>query len=165
MTRRRGRAGPRPLATRQTMHLVLRSSKATGSWSFRRKTHAQKISQILARFSQKYAVKLLSVANVGNHLHLHIQLGHRRLYRPFIRAITSAIAMAVTGRNRWCKSECDSPLRFWDRRPFSLIVVSFRARLQMQDYVRVNQIEGLGYDRINARLIAAQEKDFESDTG
>src|SRR5690606_31619703 len=48
---RRGRARPRPLSTRCTMHLVLRSSKAVGAWSFLRPENAQKIEAILKRCS------------------------------------------------------------------------------------------------------------------
>ena len=165
MTKRKGRAGPRPVATRHSMHLVLRSSKAKGAWSFRRKPHAQRITRIVNRFAGKYSVRVISIANVGNHLHLHIQLLHRRFYSTFIRAITSAIAMAVTQKSRWTMKNEEGPLRFWDRRPFSRIVLSFRARLRLEDYIRVNQIEGLGFDRTNAKLILAHEKDHQFDTG
>ena len=96
---RKGREGPRPLSTRDSMHLVLRSSKAKGNWSLRRSR--KKIDAILDKFSSKYAVNIISQANVGNHLHLHLRLRRRRLYNPFIRAITAAIAMAATGASRW----------------------------------------------------------------
>ncbi len=98
---RKGRSGPRPLAVRHSMHLVLRSSLAKGEWSFRKPKNAKKIDLIIQKFSTKYGVSIHSMANVGNHLHLHIGLGTRYAYTPFIRAITSAIAMAVTGRTRW----------------------------------------------------------------
>lgn len=75
------------------MHLVLRSTKASGPLSFRK--HIAKIEKIVEKFSHKYHVKVLSSANVGNHLHIHIQLLYREGYRPFIRAITAAIAMAA----------------------------------------------------------------------
>lgn len=146
---RKGRSRPRPLDTRCTMHLVLRSTRARGAWSFRLPTNEKRIKELVQRFSKKYAVRVLSIANVGNHLHFHIRLTNRHLYRPFIRALTAAIAMAVTGASRW------KPLdgRFWDYRPFTRIVKSFRAFLNLRDYIWINQLEGRGVSRAEAYWI------------
>src|SRR3712207_2012949 len=92
---RQGRSRPRPLATRQTMHLVLRSTKAQGEWSFRKQD--QKIRALIEKHAKRHGVRILRLANVGNHLHFQIQLGYRRTYPAFIRALTGALAMAVTG--------------------------------------------------------------------
>jgi REP element-mobilizing transposase RayT len=153
-TTRKGRQGSRPLSTRHSMHFVLRSTRATGAWSFRR--HRQKIHRIIQKFSQKFGVRVHSMANVGNHLHLHLQFTSRLTYKPFIRAITAAIMMAVTGASRWqrptlAKGSGLVGTRFWDRRPFSRIVQSFRAQLTLRDYIAINRFEGFGYDRSNAR--------------
>lgn len=150
---RAGRSRPRPLSRRHSMHLVLRSSRATGALSMRR--HAGKVEAIVRRFASKYQVRLFSLANVGNHLHFHIQLRNEENYRPFIRAITAAIAMAVTGRSRWKKSVG----KFWDYRPFTRLVKNAASFLRLRDYIRINQFEGLGYGRINATLIVAREID------
>src|SRR5690606_20677480 len=125
-----GRAGGRPLSTRQTIHLTLRSSQARGEWSFRRPQNFHKVRQIFRKFSSKYGVRVLGFANVGNHLHLQIRLTRLHLYSPFIRAVTSAVAMAVTGASRWKKAG-DKPLRFWDYRPFTRVVESYRAYLNL----------------------------------
>src|SRR6187431_1827430 len=71
----------RPLSVSESMHLVLRSSEARHDWSFRR--HQKDIDQILKKFAVKYYIQILSYANVGNHIHLHIQLFKRRFYTPF----------------------------------------------------------------------------------
>ncbi len=60
-------------------------------------TNEKKILGVIEKFSKKYAVKIISMANVGNHLHFQIKLSNRFGYKPFIRAITSAIAMKITG--------------------------------------------------------------------
>jgi len=135
---RKGRSGPRPLDTRNTMHLVLRSSRARGRWSFLRNENQHYIKKIVARFSVRYGVRILSLANVGNHLHFHIKLGNRHAYRPFIRAVTAAIAMAVTKKSRWNKGLG----KFWDYRPFTRVVIGFRAFLKLKDYIQINQLEG-----------------------
>ncbi len=155
MTTRRGRQGRRPLATKSTMHMVLRSTKAVGDWSFRKPKHAAKITGIINKFAAKYGVKVLSLANVGNHLHLHLKLSKRQTYKPFVRAITAAIAMAVTGASRWQKAKA----KFWDYRPYTRIVEGLKAFLTLKDYIEINQWEGQGYSRERARLFIV-EKEF-----
>lgn len=153
-TTRKGRSGPRPLATKKTMHIVLRSSQAVGRYSFRR--HDSKIRQILQRFGHRHNVRVLSLANVGNHLHLHIQLRQRGGYAPFIRAVTASIMMLVTGVSRWHKpteGPSSTKRKFWDLRPFSRILSSFTERLNLKDYLAINRYQNLGYSKLEARFI------------
>jgi putative transposase len=163
---RKGRTGPRAISTKYSMHLVLRSTRAVGAWSFRK--HDLKIKAITQKFSVKYGVKILSLANAGNHLHMQIQLTTRHTYKAFIRALTGAIAMAVTGASRWqpLKTLIASNVKintstagFWDYRPFSRIVIGFKALLTLKDYIQINRLEGHGYDRNQARLLIAWSKD------
>jgi REP element-mobilizing transposase RayT len=153
---RKGRSTPRPLDTKNTMHVVLRSSRASGDWSFKRRPNEAKIRHIFLKFSKKYSVKILSLANVGNHLHLHVKLANRFTYYSFIRATTGSIVMAITGAHR------DQPLkvlpsdRFWDYRPFTRVVQSLRDFLNLRDYIRINQLEGFGIKRESARFILAR---------
>jgi REP element-mobilizing transposase RayT len=149
---RKGRANGRPLAVKHSMHLVLRSSKATGAWSFRRASNRKRIEAILAKFGGRYAVKILSMANVGNHLHLQIQLTSRFTFKPFIRAVTAAIAMAITGRNRWTAGKT-ARIKFWDYRPYTRVVIGFKALLGLRDYIRINELEGFGYRRGEAEFL------------
>jgi REP element-mobilizing transposase RayT len=148
---RKGRSRPRPLSTQHSIHLVLKSTKATGLWSFLHKNNQAKIRAILQKFSKKYSVQILSFANVGNHLHLHIKLANRSTYRAFIRAVTSAVAMAVTGWSRWTKV-IDGE-RFWTERPFTQIVTTFKYYLKLKDYIKINQIEGFGFTKNLARIV------------
>lgn len=148
---RRGRARARPLSASDSMHLVLRSSKARGEWSFTRKRNRTEIEAILQRFSKRHEVQVLRSGVVGNHLHLQVKLGHRRKYRAnynaFIRAVSAAIAMAVTGASRWQKLKQEAKDRFWDRRPFTRIVQGVRQYVTLQRYIDLNQLEGFGYTR------------------
>lgn len=137
----------RPLSTSETMHIVLRSSKAYGAFSF--KKHSIEIDKILSRFASKYYIQIISSANVGNHIHLHVKLFKRNFYAPFIRAVTAAIMMAVTGYSKWKKKP--EGFTFWDHRPFSRIASSFKAFLHLKDYIRLNQFESKGLTREQAR--------------
>jgi REP element-mobilizing transposase RayT len=148
LKKRKGRRHGRPLATKYSMHLVLRSTVAIGEKSFLKPINRQAIQKIVQKFSRKYGVKIISLANVGNHLHFHIKLGNRHSYRAFIRAITAAIAMAVRGVNRWTSHKKE---KFWDYRPFTCVVESFRQLLNLRDYIRINKYEGQGYSRQTAK--------------
>jgi hypothetical protein len=59
--------------------------------------------------------------------------------------------MAVTGASRWKK--VDLKAAFWDRRPFSRIVVGFKAELNLNDYIAINRFETMGYSREGSRLL------------
>lgn len=148
---RKGRSQGRPLSTRHTLHLTLKSSVAMGSKSFLIRKNSEIIQRSLKRFAQRFGIKILSVANVGNHIHLHLKLTRRQTYAPFIRAVTSAIAMGISGTSRWRTLETAGLKKFWDYRPFTRIVVGLRARLSLEDYIKVNQMEGLGYSRLQAQ--------------
>ncbi|MGZ3711632.1 MAG: transposase [Bdellovibrionota bacterium] len=152
---RKGRAQGRPLDTRNTMHLVLRSSKAQGVCSFRRPQNMHAIERIVKKFAKKYGVKVLSLADVHNHLHFQIKLSNRFTYRPFIRAITAAIAMAVSGVSRWKKAKG----KFWDYRPFTRVVKGIRGYLSLRDYIEINQLEGAGIPRLGAEWVIRKERE------
>ena len=154
---REGRATARPLSYRDTMHVVLRSSKAKGEWSFRKAKHRKNILRLVEKFSVMYDVHVLSMANVGNHLHFHVKLVSRDAYKAFIRAISGAIVMTVTGTSRWKKSATEKS-KFWDLRPYSRIVLSLRQFLTLKDYIAENQLEGQGIRRSIAWLIVEAER-------
>ena len=153
---RKGRSCPRPVAVKNSMHLVLRSSKAVEQWSFKKKGNEAKVVHLIKKFSKKYGVKIHSFANVGNHLHFHLKLSSRYTYAPFIRALTASIAMAVTGMSRWNKlnsRELSNKFKFWDYRPFSRIIETFREFLSLSYYIRINELEGIGCSRVEAKMI------------
>ena len=159
---RKGRSRGRPLSARHTMHLVLRSSLAREAWSFSASESRVKIDNIVRRFSIRNQVRVISYANVGNHLHFHIQLTRISSYQPFIRAVTSAIAMAVTGVSRWQAWDQlfkyrpagrRKRYRFWTGRPFTRIIVGSSSLMRMRDYIKINQLEGAGIGRESARWL------------
>ena len=153
----KARQSGRPLDTKNTMHLVLRSSQAVGEWSFSRKENQKKLAEIISKFSLKYGVQVLSFANVGNHLHFQIQLSNRHTYKMFIKAVTGSIVMAITKVNKKKKLL----KRFWDYRPFTRVVIGFRAMLTLKSYIEINELEGLGCNRMEAfDILEAHRKRF-----
>jgi REP element-mobilizing transposase RayT len=169
MTTARGRMGCRPLNTGHSMHLVLRSTKAVGEWSFKKPKNERMIKIIIEKFSRKYGVNIFSLANVGNHLHFQIKLKNRFTYAPFIRAVTGSIAMAVTDSSRWnplksrptkmrgakkySRKIAHVKDRFWDYRPFTRVVQGYRAFLRLKDYIQLNRLEGFGVRKEQGRFL------------
>jgi REP element-mobilizing transposase RayT len=147
--KRKGRKR-RPLCTRYTIHLVVRSTKAKAEWSFLKPKNRAHIKRILNKFAKKWGVILVNGANVGNHLHLQIRLVSMRTYTPFIRAVTSAIAMAITGTSRWTPKYIT---RFWDYRPFTKIVNTLKYKENLKCYMKINRLEGCGVKREVAEMM------------
>jgi REP element-mobilizing transposase RayT len=139
------RKKPRPLSYRCSMHFVLRSSQAIGRKSFR--NFRKPIDDILNKFAAKHRVKIVRYANSNNHLHLQLALQTRHSYKAFIRAVSAAIAMKVAGKSRWNKVA----KKFWDRRPWSRIVEGRYYATNMRRYIWINQLEGCGYSKAEAR--------------
>jgi REP element-mobilizing transposase RayT len=154
----KGRLGCRPISTKSTMHLILRSSKAKGDWSFKKIQNENKIKVVIQKFSRKYGVKILSLANVGNHLHFQIKLSNRRVYPSFIRAIAGSIAMAVTGSAKGKPFKKCAKDRFWDYRPFTRIVAGLRDFLGLRDYIQLNQLEGFGVRKQEGRFLLKMQR-------
>lgn len=158
---RSGRSRGRPVSTTRTMHVVLRSEKAKGIWSFKHQRNERHVIAAIRRHSKRFDVKVFSLANVGNHLHLHVQFPSRNNYLRFIRAVTAAIAMAVTGSSRWRPNSGvrtrtghgKKKEKFWSGRPFSRIVKTAKAFLTLKDYIAINHLEGLGFAREVARMV------------
>jgi len=144
---RKARQGPRPVCARDTMHFVLRSTLAKGIWSFRVPKNFQKVEKILKTFSVRHGVRLFSYAVHFNHLHLHAQVSSIKGYKRFIRAVTAAIAMAITGMSRWNPLD----IKFWDRRPFSRIARGPLEEATLHEYVLINKYEAEGFSRNEAR--------------
>ncbi|MBY0316499.1 MAG: transposase, partial [Bdellovibrionales bacterium] len=151
---RKGRSTGRPLDTKRTIHLVLRSTMATGDMAFNKSKNKKKVLEILEKFALKYGVKLVYYGINVNHLHLQIQLSNRYGYYKFIRAVTAAIAMAVRGVSRWNKSS--SKKKFWDYRPFTRVVMGYKDSVRLNDYLQINQLEGFGVQRPIARQMVAE---------
>lgn len=156
--------GARPLSKKNSLHVVMRSSLAKGAWSFQNPKQVRKIGNFIQEFSHKKGIQILSVANVGNHLHLHVKITNRTLYKAWIRGLSSAIAMMIAGR-QGLKELKQRRQKFWDYRPFTRVISSFKAFLNLKDYIEINKFEGLGVNRLQAVLMIKGSRAFFKNTG
>ncbi len=153
---RRRRAGRtrRPISTRFSMHLVLRSSFARGALSFVQPQTRHLINLLLAKHSAASGVRILGVGNAGNHLHLRVQVPHSAGYKHFVRALTGELALKL---KRLAKHKLiEIHKNFWDQRPFSSIAGTLKYQNRLADYIKINQLEGGGFKRAFARLVVSR---------
>jgi REP element-mobilizing transposase RayT len=130
----------RIVSTKHPMHIVIRSSKATGAASMRSAKHFASVRGITENEAGRQGVKIVRFSNVGNHLHLLIRLRNRLTLRRFLRALCGRLAMRLSGAKK------GHPLtrKFWDFRPFSRVVIGLRGFKAAMTYIEMNAFEAMG---------------------
>jgi REP element-mobilizing transposase RayT len=131
----------RPLSTKHAVHVVLSSSKATGEWSLRSLKNQKIVERVLKRLAKLYGIKIYEFGNVGNHVHILIKLPHRKVFSPFIRALSGTIALKATGSNKLSKLKN----KFWDQRPWTRIVALKRNYSLATDQAIQNHLIRIGF--------------------
>lgn len=134
------RKARRPVVTKRPMHLVMRSSLATGSRSFLQKLHARFIQQLVQTLARVNGIRIYQYSNSGNHLHFLLQAKTVAGFRRFVRALAGQVAMKVGGG----KNGNPSGEKFWDLLPFTRIVEWGKAFQVARQYVVQNTLEALG---------------------
>lgn len=127
----------RPISTKRSMHITLRSSQARGKWSFLNFKNRIHIESIVRQQARKFGVKIQDFANVGNHLHIKTRAATRQGFQSFLRSVTCLIARKVTGARRGVKL----PRKFWDELAFSRVLKSYREEIHLRGYFVANRQE------------------------
>ncbi len=152
------RKSRRPLSSKDSIHLVLRSSWAKGKDSFLAKRNCKKIEYSIKKFAKKFGVRIYQQALNGNHIHLLLRITNRSLYRAFIKAVSGQIASQVMGGQSFYQfsvsfknPEAGDGLKvseksqsFWEFRPFSRIVKWGQDFKNCTQYIKQNVLEALG---------------------
>lgn len=130
----------RPFATRKPMHLVLKSSMATGNCSLLRKENSSFVNRLVGKLAKECGIRVMEFSNNGNHLHFVIRARALIGYRRFIRVLSGLIARHVTGAKKGVRQGRG----FWDFLPFSRIVEWGKALREVRNYVIQNRLEAMG---------------------
>lgn len=144
------RKAARPIVSRKPMHVVLRSSQATGEWSLYRSK--VRVRVIVDHFASRFGVSIYEYANAGNHIHLVVRAVSRNGFKKFLMAISGRIAELVTKASR--KNPLAQP--FWDFIPWTRILEWGRAFEIAKHYVIKNQLEAAGVIAYRARKNSRQ---------
>jgi len=124
----------RPLSSRKTIHLVLKSDKATGTYSFLNLKNKPMVEQIIYTKAKKFGVKIAEIANAGNHLHIKLRAQSREAFQKFLKAVTCLIARKVTGARKGKKFG-----RFWQGLAFTRVIKTKFEELQLTGYFEANR--------------------------
>jgi hypothetical protein len=130
------RKGRRPFIPKRPVHLVMRSSRAKGAWSFLRGANSKKIHSIIHRQGKKHHVKIYEYVNVGNHLHMKVKGYSREDFQSFLISVTALIARAITGAKKGQRKG-----KFWDALAFTRILKTSFEEKYLAKYFRANELE------------------------
>lgn len=129
----------RPLIPGAITHVVLKSSKARGEFSFYKNKNL--VNHLLRKLARKYFVELKDFVNMGNHLHLKVRFKDRKKFADFMRAFAGQLARKITGSNRGSRFG-----KFWDGLTFTRVLTSKFEELGLRVYFEGNHRQReLGY--------------------
>ena len=132
----RGARQRRPLATKEALHLVLRSDRARGPKSLLK--YDSVVKAVISKLALRHGVRIYRIVNAGNHLHITLKLSKQFLWHGFISGITGGIARAVGFKRDSAKQG------FWNSRPFTRVIAWGRDYNIVKDYQTLNQLEADG---------------------
>ena len=107
--------------------------------------HCDHIHRITEKLAKRWGVRLYRYANVGNHIHLLIKVPSRAVWQRFLRELTGAVAIIVTGAKKGASlTKNESGRGFWDHLAFTRIVYFGRDFQNMGRYLIKNLFEAAG---------------------
>lgn len=135
----------RPISTKHSIHLTLRSSKARGEKSFLANRKRSTLIESKVKFiADKFGVQIYRYANVGNHIHLLVRVRYRRGFISFLRSISGVIARIALGAEKG-KAQLQEGATFWDQRPWTRVLTWRKDFENVKKYVEQNFNEAMGF--------------------
>jgi hypothetical protein len=126
---RRGRRKlARPLSRRHPLRLVLKSSRARGSWALDRARNRATLARLLPHCARKWRVRVLDRRIGPDRVELTVRFRSPEALRAFLREFPGRLALAVTRA-----SKARPQGRFWDSTAYSCILWSTLGRRLTQE--------------------------------
>ncbi len=134
------RKNRRPFSSKDALHVVMRSTLATGGRSFLLPRNANYIRNQIDACSKRFGIRVYRFSINSNHTHFLLRARKKRDLTGFLRVFSGKVASFIMGAKK------GSPLQvpFWQYRPFSRIVAFGRAFKIALGYVVRNELESLG---------------------
>ncbi len=126
----------RVLAVKSPIHLVLRSDKAKGIYSF--VNHQATLNKLITRLAKKHRIKIYSYAINWNHIHFVIRIFDQQNYKHWIRDLAGQIVQCISLKTKTHLS------KFFTVRPYTRLVSWGREFKTVMDYQILNKMEIFG---------------------
>ena len=101
--------------------------------------------------AKNHGVHIYKLANAGNHIHVHLRVTRKLVWKGFISGLAGGIARAV-GFSRAMTVDRDKHGKrigkersFWSARPFTRRVAWGDDFAQIRDYLDLNQMDADGF--------------------
>ncbi len=138
---------PRPIDSKNFLHIVLKSDAAIGDKRFTKKKG--EVLERIHRRSHDYGLKIRKVAVASNHIHILVQLRSRRQLIAWIRGLTGVLARlmlgAEKGKAKLIENKNGKQDHFWNLRPFTRVVFWGRDCTGVENYIGRNILEAIGF--------------------
>ncbi len=180
-----GGRGARALACRLPLHVVFKINRSRlKSRSLRSNQSFRLIHKIVQDYSKMFFVKVEQITIQPDHLHLLIRTSRRSLFHHFFRVVAGQIAQqflkcglsfekterspkaGVTGTPNHSLKKTkyqDRSEDFWKFRPFSRVVMGYKAYKIVRDYIQLNELEAAGvieYSKLRLRGLSSADWDI-----
>jgi REP element-mobilizing transposase RayT len=169
-TRKGLRKTARPFNRDTVVHLVFKSDRAQGKWSFLHRRNRARIEALIYTQARKAGVRVYRHAVVGNHLHILAKATNKPLFTRFLRALPGLIARHVTGVERgksgertWSIQSSVAPgktrtgtaprPRFWQKTVYSRWIAWGREYRILKAYLGKNRLEAVGFGGAVLRIL------------
>ena len=134
---------PRPISTKECLHIVLKSDKAEKSETqdLRLTKTKSEIEALVKTKTSEHGIRIHELAIASNHIHILISLKNRRKYLSWIRRLTGLIARKMLGAEKGRPGGTS----FWTHRPFTRVVFWGRDYWGVKNYIVRNILEAIGF--------------------
>ncbi len=130
----------RPFTSKKPLHLVFKSTKAKGQWSFLAPRNKGVIHLLLDAAQKKWNGKIHRFENVGNHLHIIAQFKKRSDFQSFLREFTQKVMFQVTGAKKG-----NPQGKFFASIAYSRVIEWGKSYRAAKNYLWKNALESLGF--------------------
>lgn len=130
----------RPFSSKASIHLVLKARKHI------LKHYDRRVEIIIERQAKLNFIKIYSMQNVGNHIHLVIKVKHKSFLTTFLRSVCGLIPRKL------------HITKLWMQRPFTRIIKWGKAYRSIKNYMTINQYESMGYTRRQSQFMLQMDQ-------
>lgn len=151
----------RPLSTKNPLHVVYKADRSVLREKSLRGYRSFDLTQkIIHKYAAKFWIQIEQISVQGDHIHILVRCKRRSQFKAFFRVTSGQIAQEFQ-KQGLLKKMTDTPSKekkgtsLWRFRPFSRIVLGWKAYQTVRDYIQLNEKEALGIIKYNKERLRA----------